>query len=113
VRTRAGCYTCYETWNDVLGDIYESELNIEYDEISCFEKHTKGIGSKIMNKMGFDDKSLEKNGHGIQKPIEIYKRPRNLEDVDYEGQTSNEDIKFVKTYTSTLGESSTGSSAMN
>jgi hypothetical protein len=50
--------SCYETHNDDPGDISEG---IEDDDIGYFGNHTKGIGSKVMNKMVFDGKSLCKN----------------------------------------------------
>jgi hypothetical protein len=59
-----------------------------------------------MNKMSFEGKVLQKNGQGIQKPIQICVRPRN-QGLGYEGQTNNETIKFVKAETLTIGESST------
>ena len=58
-----------------------------------------------MNKMGSDGKGLGKNMQGIQKPIKICIRRRN-EGLGYEGQTSNDDIKFVKAETSTDKEQS-------
>ena len=66
---------------------------------------------KLMNKMGSDGKRLGKNMQGIQKPIKICIRPIN-EGLGYEGQTSNDDIKFVKAETSTDKELSTSNIAM-
>ena len=65
----------------------------------------------LMNKMGSDGKGLGKNMQGIQNPIKICIRPRN-EGLGYEGQTSNDDIKFVKAETSTDKELSTSNIAM-
>jgi hypothetical protein len=119
--------SCYESQQNDPGDISEDETHIEDDdsvvvsedksdneddELGCFEKHTKGIGSKLMHKMGFDGKCLGKNGKGIQNPIEICIRPRN-EGLGYEGNTSNGDIKFVKAETSTTNELSTDRSNNN
>jgi hypothetical protein len=98
--------SCIEAPNDDSDDISKDESHNEADEIGCFEKHTKGIGSKLMNKMSFEGKGLQKNGQGIQKPIQICVRPRN-QGLGYEGQTNNETIKFVKAETLTIGESST------
>ena len=44
--------------------------------------------------------------------MEICKRPRN-EGLGYDGQTSNEDIKFVKAKTSIKFESSISTSTKN
>ncbi|KAH9291701.1 hypothetical protein KI387_043110, partial [Taxus chinensis] len=41
-----------------------------------FEKHTKGIGSKILNNMGFNGINLGKNNQGITNPILVEERPR-------------------------------------
>jgi hypothetical protein len=111
-------FSYYETQQNDPDDIFEDETHIEDDdyvvvfedksdneddELGCFEKHTMGIGSKIMHKMGFDGKCLAKNGKGIQNPIEICIRPRN-EGLGYEGNISNGNIKFVKEETLTTNE---------
>jgi len=52
--------SCYETHNDDPSDISECQPNMEDDEIDYFERHTIGIGSKLMNEMGFDGKRFRK-----------------------------------------------------
>jgi hypothetical protein len=94
--------------NHDSNDISKDESLSEYVEIVFFEKYTKGFGSKILNKMGFEGKMLGKNGQGIHNSIQICVKPRN-EGLGYEGQISNETIKFVKVETLTKGESSTSS----
>jgi len=70
------CHSCFETQNDDdpnydLDDISKDESLTEGDELGCFEKYTKGIGSKLLNKMGFEGKGLNNNCQGIQKPIHV------------------------------------------
>jgi hypothetical protein len=41
-----------------------------------FEKHTRGIGFKLLTKMGYDRNGLGINGQGIDNPIEVVEIPR-------------------------------------
>jgi hypothetical protein len=44
-----------------------------------FEKHTKGVGLRILTKMGYEKgKGLGCRGQGIVNPIEVEERPRYL-----------------------------------
>jgi hypothetical protein len=45
----------------------------------AFEKHTKGVGLRILTKMGYEEgKGLGCRGQGIVNPIEVEERPRYL-----------------------------------
>ena len=46
--------------------------------IGSFEKHTRGIGSKLMCKMGYEGKGLGKHAQGIDEPIIVEDRHKYL-----------------------------------
>ena len=48
------------------------------DGFGAFEKHTRGIGLRLLTKMGFEGKGFGKNSQGIVNPIEVVERTRYL-----------------------------------
>ena len=59
--------------------------------VGSFENHTRGIGSKLMFKMGYEVKGLGKNAQGIIEPILVEEEPILVEE-----QPKNFGLGYVK-----------------
>ena len=46
--------------------------------VGSFEKHARGIGSKLMIQMDYEGKGLGKHAEGIVEPIIVEERPKYL-----------------------------------
>jgi hypothetical protein len=66
----------------------ENMVNSPSNTLGDFEKHTRGIGSKLMRKMGYDGQGIGKEGQGILIPIVAQQRPKH-EGLGFSGQEAN------------------------
>jgi tuftelin-interacting protein 11 len=69
------------------------------NDFGKWEKHTKGIGMKLLKKMGWKEgQGLGLEGQGITRPVEAVKRARDTQGLQERGersQQSREDFKSV------------------
>lgn len=93
----------YEISTEIFADNTPLKTNLSenYAEksspiVGAFEMHTKGFGSKMLAKMGFEGVGLGKDGQGIAEPIEAIKRPKSLGLGVQFTETSESDVKVKK-----------------
>ena len=67
--------------------------------VGSFEKHTRGIGSKLMFKMGYEGKALGKHVEGMINPILVEEQLKKF-GLGYV-QFNCEDSKAMKAYEAT------------
>jgi hypothetical protein len=72
-------------------------IDISQEHLGDFEKHTKGIGSKLLRQMGYDGQGLGKRRQGILSPIIVALRVKH-EGLGLDGineKAMNKKITFV------------------
>jgi hypothetical protein len=63
-------------------------IDVSQEKLGEFEKHTRGIGSKILWKMGYDGQGLGKMRHGILSPIVVTPWSKH-EGLGFDGRSEN------------------------
>ena len=80
-----------EVCNSIL-----SSISSQNECVGAFERHTRGIGSKLLMKMGYEGKGLGKHAQGIVESSVVEERPKYL-GLGY-GQCDGESSKAMKAH---------------
>lgn len=99
--------------SSVLGEKEDAAVTAAGSSIGTFEAHTKGIGAKLLSKMGWKQgRGLGKGGKGLSEPLEAKLRPKRqgmgfgnrrepslapVPDVPVETKDEKKDVVDVKT----------------
>ena len=65
---------------------------VDNKQFAMWEKHSKGFGSKMLTKMGYDGKGLGKDGDGIIHPVTITKKNKFNNDGEEAVNTNQEHV---------------------
>jgi hypothetical protein len=63
-------------------------IDISQEKLGEFEKHTRGIGSKLLRKMGYDGQGIGKRRQGILSPIVVTPWAKH-EGLGFDGRSEN------------------------
>jgi len=66
---------------DVNHEVIHSDLSSISSLERCvgfFEKHTRGVGFKLMIKMGYEGKGLGKHSQGMIEPLSVVEQPKDV-----------------------------------
>jgi hypothetical protein len=75
--------------------VVDQEVESDHPDIASFEKHTKGVGMRMLSKFGYrKGQGLGKYGQGRAEPIEVREHPLR-EGLGYAGESSEDDSPVI------------------
>ena len=69
---------------------------VDDKQFAMWEKHSKGFGSKMLKKMGYDGKGLGRDGDGIIHPVTITNKIKFNNDDEEAVNTNQEHVKKIR-----------------